>query len=115
MILSLSPSIDGFTGGALDVRFAYSPQTIERLKALIPFYDRAWDKERKVWVVAMDYAPVLLREFGADLSIDPNAVGPVMDTCSNAERSMLRLIATATKLTPVAAQWLERHPLAVHT
>lgn len=51
-------SID-FDGTNLILETPYNPGLVAQLKALIPYNDRRWDPDQKVWLIRPDHGPTL--------------------------------------------------------
>lgn len=49
----------GFDGANLILETPYNPGLVAQLKALIPYNDRRWDPDQKVWLVRPDHGPRL--------------------------------------------------------
>ena len=94
--------------GALEVTFGYSPGKVEQIKRLAPG-TRAWDGERKVWIVD----PLVLEEvleLLPDAEVAPEVwthvypsygarVPAVLDQCRRWAESGVRLVREGDRLT----------------
>jgi hypothetical protein len=49
----------GFDGTNLILETPYNPGLVAQLKALIPYNDRRWDPDQKVWLIRPDHGPTL--------------------------------------------------------
>ena len=91
----------------LTLTFPYSQATIAGVKRC----GATWHASSKTWRMELWYAPILIREMGAQVELQPDAVAPVMDECEKGMRSTLRLIEANHIDTPVIQEWRLRHGL----
>jgi hypothetical protein len=73
-VLTTGPTLET-AALTLAITFSYSPKAVDAFKALIPYADRAWSADDKVWYVKQHYLGAIkefARLFDSAMVVDGN-------------------------------------------